>query len=284
MGNRVKNYIGNTFEIFENTDAGFFQKYKPTKGAVDRVAKIFMRYAAKNDNPITMPEAESMVNDIISQVRKMDPKKDTLPTFAYQNLSKSADDAFALKTFSQTVEKNLPGGKKEIQVIGKGSKAFRELFGEIEDVRHSIFEGMNRLSVVARKNQLFDEILDADNAMKAVAKADTPSGQRGFFHSTPLAARRAFGPNPEIVPMDDYVKEYFKDGVLVNRLSNTYTTREIAESFTNVSKVQDFMRGETGGALGKTFSWAWRNLLLTPKAGAQYAKTILSVPTHIRNF
>ena len=44
------------------------------------------------------------------------------------------------------------------------------------------------------------------------------------------------------------------------------------------------MRGDTGGALGKTFSWAWRNLLLTPKAGAQYAKTILSIPTHIRNF
>ena len=26
MGNRVKNYIGNTFEIFENTEAGFFSK------------------------------------------------------------------------------------------------------------------------------------------------------------------------------------------------------------------------------------------------------------------
>ena len=49
----------------------------------------------------------------------------------------------------------------------KDLKAFRELFGEIEDVRHSIFEGMNRLSVVARKNQLFDEILDVDDAMKA---------------------------------------------------------------------------------------------------------------------
>ena len=105
-------------------------------------------------------------------------------------------------------------------------------------------------------------------------------GQRGFFHSTPLAAKRAFGNEPEIVKMDDYVKEYFKDGVLVNRLSNTYTTREIAESFTNVSKIQDFMRGETGGPIGKTFSWGWRNLLLTPKAGAQYAKTILSIPTH----
>ena len=89
-------------------------------------------------------------------------KRDRLPTFAYQNLSRSADDAFALKTFAQTIEKKLPGGKKEIQVIGKGSKIFRDLFGEINDVRHSIFEGMSRLSVVARKNQLFDEILDAD--------------------------------------------------------------------------------------------------------------------------
>jgi hypothetical protein len=122
--------------------------------------------------------------------------------------------------------------------------------------------------------------------MKAAAKSDTPLGQRGFFHGSPLIAKRAFGPEADIVPMDDYVKEYFKDGVLINRLANTFTTREIAEGFTNVSNIQNWMRGEAEGqgALGKTFSWAWRNLLLTPKAGAQYAKTILSIPTHIRNF
>src|SRR6056300_1278158 len=284
MGNRVKNYIGNTFEIFENAEAGFFQRYKPTRDAVANTKELFKRYAAKNNNPITDLEAEGMVNDIIKQVRKMDPSKDTLPTFSYQNLSKSADDAYGLKTFAQTLEQKLPGGKKEIQVIGRGSKVFRELFGEINDARHSIFEGMNRLSTVARKNQLFDEILDTDDVMKSAVKSDTPYGQRGFFHDSPLAAKRAFGPEADVVKMDDYVQNYFKDGVLINRLAGTYTTREIAEGFTNVSKLQDFMRGETGGPLGKTCSWAWRNLLLTPKAGAQYAKTILSVPTHIRNF
>ena len=71
-------------------------------------------------------------------------------------------------------QKNLPGGKKEIQVIGKGSKVFRDLFGEINDVRHSIFEGTNRLSAIARKNQLFDEILDADEVAKANVKQNTP--------------------------------------------------------------------------------------------------------------
>jgi hypothetical protein len=44
------------------------------------------------------------------------------------------------------------------------------------------------------------------------------------------------------------------------------------------------MRGESGGTLGRTASWAWRNLFLTPKAGSQYAKTVLSIPTHFRNF
>src|SRR6056300_1440883 len=284
MGNRVKNYIGNTFEIFENAEAGFFQRYKPTQGAIKNTKELFKRYAAKNNNPITDLEAEGMVNDIIKQVRKMDPSKDTLPTFQFPDLSKSAKDTMKFKTFAQTLEKNLPGGKKDLRVIGKGSKIFRELFGEIEDARHSIFEGMNRLSVIARKNQLFDEILDADDIAKANAKSDTPFGQRGFFHDSPLSAKRAFGPNADVVKMDEYVQEYFKEGVLVNRLSGTYTTREIAESFTNTSKIQDFLRGDTGGPLGKTFSAAYRNLILTPKAGAQYAKTILSIPTHIRNF
>ena len=70
MGNRVKNYIGNTFEIFENSEAGFFSKYKPTQDAIDRVKQIFIRYAAKNKNPITELEAEGMVNDIIKDVEK----------------------------------------------------------------------------------------------------------------------------------------------------------------------------------------------------------------------
>jgi hypothetical protein len=83
--------------------------------------------------------------------------------------------------------------------------------------------------------------------------------------------------------MDDYVKEYFKDGVLINRLANTYTTREIAEGFTNVSNIQNWMRGEAEGqgAVGKTFSWAWRNLLLTPKSRCTICKKQFYLYQHI---
>lgn len=49
----------------------------------------------------------------------MNPGKDTLPTFAYQNLAPSAKDPYALKTFAQTLEKNLPGGKKTYKLLVK---------------------------------------------------------------------------------------------------------------------------------------------------------------------
>ena len=58
-----------------------------------------------------------------------------------------------------------------------------------------------------------------------------------------------------LVKMDDYVKEYFKDGVLINRLSGTYTTKEIAEGFTNVHLMyKRILRGEAKGQgiLGQT--------------------------------
>ena len=55
--------------------------------------------------------------------------------------------------------------------------------------------------------------------------------------------------NTEIVKIDPYVKEYFTDGVLINRLQGQYTSKEIAEAFSNASKVSEWMRGEKGNAL-----------------------------------
>ena len=283
MGDRVKNYIGTTYRIFQNQNFGFYSRYKPTDDAVNKAKELFKRYAAKNKNPITDEQAEQLVNNVLDQAKAYNPKT-KLPSFIYDNLSQGADTAENIKTFAQTLTKELPDGSKELKVIGKGSKIFRNLFGEIEDARYSIFEGMNRLGTIARKNQLFDEILDTDQALKDAATSATPAGSRGFFFSSPLDAKRNL-PNREIVKIDPYVQESFKDGVLINRLQGSYTSKEIAEAFGNASKVSSWMRGETAqGITQQTASWAYRNLFLTPKAFSQYAKTILSVPTHFRNF
>jgi hypothetical protein len=282
MGDRVKQYIGTTYRIFQDQNFGFYSRYKPTDQSVNKAKELFMRYAAKNKNPITDAEAEMMVDSILKQAKQYNPKT-KLPTFRYDNLTIGSDTDENIKTFARTLEKELPDGSKELKVIGKGSKIFRELFGEIEDARYSIFEGMNRLGTIARKNQLFDEILDVDDALKAAATKETAGGSRGFFFSTPLEARRNL-PNQDIVKIDPYVQEFFKDGVLINRLQGMYTTKDIAEAFGNASRASQWLRGEEGNAFTRTASWAYRNLYLTPKATSQYAKTILSVPTHFRNF
>ena len=136
--------------------------------------------------------------------------------------------------------------------------------------------------MIARKNQLFDEILDVDQRLKDAATAATPAGSRGFFFSNPLDARRAL-PNTEIVKIDPYVQEYFKDGVLINRLQGQYTSKEIAEAFSNsASKVSQWTEEKKVNLQDQQL--LYRNLFLTPKAGSQYAKTVLSIPTHFRNF
>ena len=93
MGERIKDYIGNTYAMFQNKEAGLFNQFKPAAKDKEAVANMFMRYAAKNKNPINVFEADQLVDELIASARNMDPKKETLPTFKYQNLTKSAEGA-----------------------------------------------------------------------------------------------------------------------------------------------------------------------------------------------
>lgn len=182
MGERFKNQIGNTYAIFENKYTNMFDKFKPTQESVDKVKEIFTRYAAKNGKKITDLQAQSMVDDILEQAKNTFPRADTLPSFKFVNLTMGSDKKeLVTKTFARTIEEKMAGGLKELEVIGKGSKAFRDLFGQVNDVRASIYEGMNRLSVIARKNEMYDNILTADIIAKSKITAETPFGKKGFF-------------------------------------------------------------------------------------------------------
>ena len=80
MGDRVKQFIGTTYRIFQNQDFGFYQRFKPAEDAVENTKELFKRYATKNKNPITDETAEQMVNSVLSQARQYNPKT-KLPSF-----------------------------------------------------------------------------------------------------------------------------------------------------------------------------------------------------------
>ena len=154
MGSRVGDYLGNTYKIFEDKPVLPFQVYKPTEQAMDNAKNLFKRYAAKNKNPITDFEAEQIVNDLIKTVPKnLGPGE--LPYFKYLDLTPAAETSLVKKTFQREVEKNIAGESVK-EVIGPGSKIFRDLFGEIKDPRYSIYNAMTKLSGVARNHVVLD--------------------------------------------------------------------------------------------------------------------------------
>ena len=276
MGNRVKDYLGNTYKIFEDKSIIPFAQYRPTEEARRKVKDIFKRYAAKNNNPINDQQGFQMVDEVLESAKRTNVKTQ-LPFFRYTNLTQGATDDQTLKSFAQMVNKGSRK-KPDLQVIGKGSKAFRELFGEVKDARYSIYEGMTKLSNLARRNQFIDDLVNADDALKAKEEG-------GIFFSNRIDAMKNL-PNNEIVPLDKYMAPLFKDGVLVNRLKGMFTTKDIGEGIANAQNVSNFFRGERVGATPaeKGITWMYRNLLLYPKGISQITKTVLSPVTHFRNF
>ena len=285
MGDRVKQYIGNTYKIFEEKSILPFANYEPTDEAMQKATKLFQRYARftqrnnKTVSELPEQEARAMVRNVLESVPKTKPKGE-LPAFKYINLTAGADTPDVLKTFSRTVTKGKfardPEGKAST-VIGKGSKVFRELFGEIKDPRYSVFNAMTKLSSVARTTQFFGDLkLVNDDLIKR--------GSRGFFYTNKSDAIRNL-PNQEIVELDEFLDPFMKSGKIVNPLKGTFTSKDIAEGIGNSNNVSSFFRGERKGATlpEKFITFGYRNMILFPKGISQLAKTVLSIPTHLRN-
>ena len=284
MGDRVKQYIGNTYKIFEEKSILPFANYEPTEEAMQKATKLFQRYARftqrnnKNVSELPEQEARAMVRNILESVPKSKPKGE-LPTFKYINLTAGAETPDVLKTFARTVTKGkFAGADPNIpRVIGKGSKVFRELFGEIKDPRYSIFNAMTKLSSIARTTQFFGDLNLVNNDL-------VKKGSRGFFYTNKSDAIKNL-PNQEIVELDEFLDPFMQSGKIVNPLKGTFTSKDIAEGIGNANNVSAFFRGERKGATlpEKFVTFGYRNLILLPKGISQLAKTVLSIPTHLRN-
>jgi hypothetical protein len=268
---RLEGYVGNTFRIFETKSNLFnlFRKYTPTEESYKNAIKVFGGGGMRTEQ-----EAREIVDQILDQAQKMKKPK-PLPDFKYTQ--KSAETG-KLKSFEIGLGGEAGGTAAE-------KKALRELFGEIKDPRFTLFNGMTNLSGLARTSAYLAEV----QAKNADVQA---RGGRGFFwDSAEEAAEKLDVRNTgiEIVPMREVLGEIDATKNLINPLQGTYTTREIAEGIKTANNVmgslQGFIRGTkqmTGAE--KAFSWFYRNLLLFPKGVSQMAKTIFSIPTHLRNF
>ena len=278
MGDRVKLMIGSTYKVFSNPYVDSLAGYKPADEAINRVKAILKRHAAKHGRDLSDDQLNYRINEILSQTTKFS-KNTQMPSFKMTDVTQAAKTPDVTKSFVQILSKKNKNGVDATEIIGKGSKAFRELFGEVDDARQSIFNGIGLLSNLASRSRFIDDVLEAND--KALE-----TGTRKLFYADKNEAIKQLGAGGlnKIVALDDALEGMFKNGVLVNRLKGLHTTQEIADAFDTVNKLSNFFVGPYDTKFAKGLSDAYKYIFLYPKAGAQIAKTVLSPTTHIRNF
>ena len=282
MGKRVKDYLGSTYRIFEDKSVLPFLAYTPTEEAIKGTKEYFKRYAKENGKNLTDFQAQSMVDSVIKSAKNQKAPPGLPIKFAKGTLAEEGPQID--KFFKRVVTDDIKPERLLAETPGKDRAIIKKLFGEIEDPRFSIYNSMTKLSNIARKNELFDNLAKQDDAIKKTVTATTPGGARGFFFDDALEAAEAL-PNQEIVELDRYMTPYFKDEFTVNPLQGKFTTKAIAEGLGDSTKTLKFLFEPREGATGieKGLTWGYRNLVLFPKAASQVAKTILSPQTHFRN-
>ena len=292
LKDRISKMVGNTYAIFEDKPImGLFNRYTPTNESKERAINYFMRQMAKKDaatRPISLgpvskdkyyQDARQLVNNLLDEATKV-AKAGDLPNFEFIN--RTLGDA--------------PGGafiKGVMEKTGQPPKVIRELFGEIKDPRLSIFNAVTHLSALGRQTQFLDEVYETNTRLQA-------NGERGAFWGSKEEALRNTNRVVDVVEISGTSES--KEGKLladlgkvrgasiVNPLEGLWTTKDIADGLALSNNLRDtwltsFAKGREGASAAEQgASWLYRNLLLIPKGASQLAKTVLSVPTHIRNF
>src|SRR5210317_379946 len=277
---RIKTSVKNTYKIFEiNPVLGVFGRYRPTNDSMEQAINFFRKQIADNNpdvkyNPDSLQyyeDAKFIVDKILDDGIKAKKRTRGIPDIGY--LNKTLED--------------LPGGKFVNEIIektGEPPAVIKKLLGEMSDPRYSIFNAITELSGMARTSAMFKEMFDANEAAQKL-------GERGSFWKSADEAKKATNNKADIVKVGDELggMSQFKAGNIENPLAPLYTTRDIADGLKRANGLTEgyftaAVKGKEGATVAeKGASFLYRNLVLFPKATAQLAKTVLSIPTHLRN-
>ena len=276
---RIKESVKNTYKIFEDSPVlGIFGRYRPTDEVKEQATKFFEKQlsdaSGKRNRNLFTQEARDIVDKILED--GIQAKKSTKgladPTYIKKTLQGfGKDDKFIKNIIDET-----KGPAQEI----------RQLLGEMKDPRYSIFNAVTQLSGMARNSAMLKQMVDENDIIQA-------QGGVGSFWKTKEEARAATNGVVEIVEIGkkDKLKDLatFKAGQIANPLVGKFTTKPIAQALENANNLTEgyftaAVRGKEGASVAeKGASFLYRNLLLFPKGVSQLAKTVFSIPTHLRN-
>jgi hypothetical protein len=318
MKEKVPNFLNSSYKIFDDkiSKTGFqlANNYQPPRALITETTEQIKNIVKENTNgKIVLDnfEAENIVENIwkTSKLPQGFKLKSEL-SFTGPDFLKSS---FLDKTMRQT------GAIKFSELTGTTQKVIDKLLGRNENVLSTILQGTNKLSMVVRSNQYFDELLKKSNEMQIVRATQIDEFMKqGLTRSeaekkaiAPLfvdnaeEARKIYGGTDRDIAMVGAVKS--SRGVEGMQVIDPFydpsaaidvVSRGIKQGEAQVAKVINPLEGKWALAdtvealeniktsfLGDGMAaQLYQNLILYPKATSQLAKTVLGPVTHLRNF
>ena len=266
FGNKFKNYIGSTYDIFQNQSIFPWVRYKPTKEAVDEAKEVFKSSAREAGEELTDLQAEQAVTRVLRTARlpkgiRMDKPSDAIFEVLNFFVNRTTLDEVVTARGSALVS---AGAIKEAD-----RKVFEKLLGKQANPMQTILGGTAKLSMITRRNLFFQDLIAKNKELIA-------NGKKPMFVETADEARLVFGDDFQQIRIDQAkTLSVAAKGGSINPLNELYTTKGMADALENTS-----LSFDKAGILGQLY----QSLILYPKGLSQIAKTILSPVTHVRNF
>jgi hypothetical protein len=252
---KFSNYLGSTYEIFQNKSIIPMLNYRPSEEAVNKAMVMFKQSAKEAGEEITDAQARHYVDKIVEGAR--------LPSSPTSGLYLDVPDFFANRTILDDL-----GGKSKIgyeNFTDDAKQVINELLGKIEDPMQTVLAGTGRLSLIARRNEFYNDLVKR-------SQEEIAAGRKGFFYDDEAAAINALGSNIKKVEIDP--SRTIEAGI-TNPMNGMYAEKAVAEAIEQSAMIQ---RDK------EWYTQMYDSFILYPKATSQIAKTILSPITHVRNF
>src|SRR6056300_1939844 len=266
FGNKFKNYIGSTYDIFQNKSIFPWARYKPTQEAINEAKEVFKSSAREAGEELTDLQAEQAVTRVLKTARlpkgiRMDKPSDAIFSVPEFFVNRTTLDEVVTARGSALIS---AGAIKEAD-----KKVFEKLLGKQNNPMQTILGGTAKLSMITRRNVFFQDLLKKNDELIA-------AGKKPMFAKSNDEARLIFGDDFEQIRVDQAkTLDVAAKGGSINPLNELYTTPGMAKALEGTSLAFD-----NAGMLGQLY----QSLVLYPKGLSQVAKTILSPVTHVRNF
>ena len=281
FGGKFKNYLGSTYDIFQDKSILPWMRYKPAAQAIENAKDLFKASAREAGKDISDLEAEQIVNNVLKTSGLPKGLRMDKPSDALFNIP----DFFVNRTALDDAVKRGGVARISIRDVAQEAdrKVFDDLFGKQKNPMQTMIGGMAKLSLITRRNLFYDDLIKKNDEVAEVWRnaTDKQSVAQPMFARSEAEARAFFGDDFQRIAVIDPAQTLNVN--IASGASNPFgdvakpmfARKGVAEALEKTS-----LNTQSPGILGRLYE----SLVLYPKATSQIAKTILSPVTHLRNF